>query len=69
MSSLSVQVSFQLLKGTLMKFWHPRSVRIYFLRCHDPHILQYDEDPTVENFMGTWARIIPLTFPPHIYVT
>ena len=28
-----------------------------------PHVLQHDEDPMVEDLIGTWAGIFPLSFP------
>ena len=52
----------------LLMFGHPGCACIYFLRLHVPHVLPYDGDPTVEDIMGTWAGVFPLTFPFHIYI-
>ena len=68
MSFLSVQVSFQLQRGTLLTLWHLGRFSIYFLQRHVPHVLWCDGDPTVENFIGVWAGTVSLTFPFHIYI-
>ena len=68
MSSPFVQVSFQLPKSTLLTFRHLGCACIYFLQLHVLHVLRYDGDPMVEDFMGTWVGILPLAFPSHIYI-
>ena len=63
-----MQVSLQLRKSTLSMFQHLGRACIYFLLLHIPYVLWYNGDPTVEDFMGTWAGILPLAFPSHIYI-
>ena len=52
MSFLSVQVSFQLQKGTLLTLWHLGCSNIYFIWCPVPYVLWCDGDPVVEKFYG-----------------
>ena len=47
---------------------HPGRAYIYFLRLYVPHVLRYDGDPKVGDFMGTWVEILLLAFTSHIYM-
>ena len=67
-SLLSMQVSFQPQKGTLLALWHLRHFSIYFILRPIPHVLRCDEEPTVEKFYGDFSGSSPLTFPIPIYI-
>ena len=66
-SLISVQVSFQLQKGTLLALWHPRHFSIYFRRRPVPHVLRCDGDPMVEKFYRDFGGSSPTHFS-HSYI-